>query len=144
MAQSPIDVVMKAYATDAVAVAARRGLDLDYSERSLGDVDALLARESFIGTTPREPESPEDEEQLWVCAKLLGAYVGEVVVRVLNGHWAEEPGPGGVRPAIIVEGVKGFPIDKVWKRLTVSEFDTVGGYCRVLKAIVDRRHPAGG
>jgi hypothetical protein len=44
-----IDEVMKAYATDAVAAAARRGVLLDYSERSLADVDALLASESFVG-----------------------------------------------------------------------------------------------
>ncbi len=139
-----IDEVMKAYARDAVGAAARRDVTLDYSERSLDAVDELLGRESFIGATPRTPVSSEDEELLWVCSKMLGAYVGEVTLRALGGRWVDEPAvDGGVRPAIEVEGVKGFPVDKVWKRLTVSEFDTVGGYCRALRAIIDRRTTRG-
>ena len=140
MAETSIDEVMKAYAGDAVAAAAQRDVVLDYSERSLDAVDELLGRDSFIGPTPRTPRSPEDKGELWMCSKMLGAYVGEVVVRVLGGRWVDEPAvDGGVRPAIEVDGVKGFPVDKVWKRLTESEFDTVGGYCRALRAIIDRR-----
>jgi len=78
---------MKTYATDAVAAAARRGVLLDYSQRSLADVDALLASESFVGRTPRTPASPEDDETMWTCAKMFGAYVGEVALRVLGGRW---------------------------------------------------------
>jgi hypothetical protein len=140
MAETSIDDVMKAYARDAVRAAARRDVALDYSERSLEAVDELLRRESFIGPTPRTPGSSEDEEILWMCSKMLGAYVGEVALHVLGGRWVDEPTvDGGVRPTIEVEGVKGFPIEKVWKRLTESEFDTVAGYCRVLRAIIDHR-----
>lgn len=71
-----LDRIMKAYAHDAVASAARRGFNLDYSEQSLVLVDELLGLESFMGTTPRSPESAEDEESLWTAAKVFGAYVG--------------------------------------------------------------------
>jgi hypothetical protein len=135
-----IDEVMKAYATDAVAPAARRGVLLDYSERSLADVDALLARESFVGRTPRTPAAPEDDETMWNCAKMFGAYVGEVALRVLGGRWiAQTTESGGTRAAIEVDGLTGFPIDKVWKRLSESELDTVSGYCRAMRAIIASR-----
>jgi hypothetical protein len=135
-----IDDLMKVYAVDAVAAAARRGVTLDYSEESLNRVDELLGRESFIGRTPRGPESPEDEERLWTLSKMLGAYVGEVALRQVGGHWFGEPtDDGGIRPAIAVQGAKGFPVDMVWKRLTESEFKSVGGYCRVLRVILERQ-----
>jgi hypothetical protein len=131
---------MKAYAADAVSAAARRHVSLDYSEHSLDAVDELLGRETFIGTTPRTPESSDDEETLWMLSKMFGAYVGEVTLRVFGGRWVGEPtADGGVRPAIEVEGLKGFPVDKVWKRLTESEFDGVGGYCRAIRKIIELR-----
>ena len=140
MAETDIDGVMKAYARDAVAAAARRGVALDYSEQSLDAIDELLGRESFVGRTPRAPASPEDEEVLWTCSKMFGAYVGEVALRVFGGRWIDEPAAdGGVRPAVEIKGVKGFPISKVWKRLTESEFDTLGGHCRALRAIINRQ-----
>lgn len=136
MGETTIDAVMKAYAEDAVAAAERRAVALDYSERSLDAVDELLGRESFIGRTPRTPESPEDEETLWVCSKMFGAYVGEVALRVFGGHWIDESAADdGVSPAVEIKGIKGFPIAKVWKRMTESEFDRLGGYCRALRAI---------
>ena len=140
MTDADIDKVMKAYANDAVAVAGRRGVVLDFTEESLARVDELLGRESFIGKTPRTPESDEDEKTLWSCSKAFGAYVGEVVIRTMGGTWIGEPiAQGGTRPAILVKGVKGFPADKVWKRLTESEFDALDGYCRVLRHILLRQ-----
>src|SRR5262252_9511388 len=139
MAEATIDDVMKAYANDAVRAAARRNVMLDYSEESLDAVDQLLGRESFVGRTPRAPESREDEETLWLLSKVFGAYVGEVALRVFGGRWLDEPTPnGGIRPAIEVNGLKGFPIEKVWKRLTQSEYDNLGGYCRAIRAILER------
>lgn len=140
MSDTEIDELMKAYAHDAVVAAGRREVTLDYSEQSLDAVDELLGRESFIGRTPRAPESPQDEEDLWAASKMFGAYVGEVAVRVFGGRWVGEPtADGALTPAIEVEGVKGFPVGKVWKRLTVSRFDSLGGYCRALRAILERR-----
>lgn len=136
MAEVTIDEVMKAYANDAVRLAARHGVALDYSEESLEAVDGLMWQESFIGPTPRTPESAEDEATLWTLSKTLGAYVGEVALRAFGGRWIAESTPdGGTRPAIDACGLKGYPVDKVWKRLTQSELDGVGGYCRAMRAI---------
>jgi len=140
MTNSDIERIMKAYASDAVAIAARRDIPFDYSEKSLDSVDELLGHESFIGLTPRVPESPEDEETLWMLSKVLGAYVGEVALKVFNGEWVEAlTDDGGIRAMIEVHGVKAFPVEKVWKRLTESEFDSLGGYCRALRVIIERR-----
>jgi hypothetical protein len=140
MTDTSIRDVMKAYACDAVEAAARRGVILDYSEESLNLVDELLGRDSFIGHTPRTPECKEDEETLWVLSKALGAYVGEVVLRTLGGEWVGESTPdGGIRPTIVVQGVRGFPLEKVWKRLTESEHDALGGYCRGVRCVLSRR-----
>jgi hypothetical protein len=73
---------------------------------------------------------------------MLGAYVGEVALRVFGGHWLGELTPdGGIRPVIEVRRVKGFPVEKVWKRLTESEFDTLGGYCLALRTILEQQGP---
>ena len=140
MADPSLDQVMKAYAEDAVKAAGRRGRVLDYSEQSLTIVDELLGSEAFVGRTPRTPETPDDEEVLWVAAKAFGGYVGEVVLRGLGGEWLGEEAPeGGTRPTLVVQGLRAYPVDKVWKRLTKSEYDTLGGYCRALRHILSQR-----
>lgn len=140
MTDAEMDELMKANATDAVAAAGRRGVVLDYTEESLKGVDQLLGRESFIGKTPRSPESDDDEKLLWSCAQMFGGYVGEVVLRTMGGKWIADPtSDGGVRPAVFVDGTRGFPVGKVWKRLTESEFDTLNGYCRALRFVLARQ-----
>jgi hypothetical protein len=140
MTDAEMEKLMKAYASDIVAVAAESGVTLDYTEESLALVDRLLGREWFIGRTPRTPESDEDKKRLSSCADEFGAYVGEVVLRTMGGRWIADPtSTGGVRPAVLVDGARGFPIEKVWKRLTESEFDTVSGYCRALRFVLARQ-----
>lgn len=140
MEEPTIDMIMKAYAADAVACASKRNITFDYSEESLAEIDRLLGSEEFIGVTPRKPYSSEDEETLWTLSKMIGAYVGEVTIRVFGGSWqSEDSSDGSVCPIIEIEGIKGYPIEKVWKRLTESQFDGLGGYCRTLRAIVSNR-----
>jgi hypothetical protein len=140
MTDSEMDKVMKEYAADAVAVAAERSVILDYTEESLVLVDRLLGREWFIGRTPRTPESDSDKKLLSSCAEEFGAYVGEVVLRTMGGKWIADPtSTGGVQPAVLVDGARGFPVGKVWKRLTESEFDTLSGYCRALRFVLSRQ-----
>lgn len=135
MATSNVDEAMKAHAMEAVAAAARHDVVLDYSERSLADVDELLRRESFVGKTPRAPESHDDGEALWACSKMMGAYLGEVVLRALGGHWVEEGTEHGEpRPAIQVGEVRDYPVDKIWRRLTRAASRPLGGYCDQVRA----------
>lgn len=140
MTDAEMDKMMKEFATDAVGVAAERSVVLDYSEESLVLVDRLLGREWFIGRTPRTPESESDRKLLRSCAEEFGAYVGEVVLRTMGGKWVADPtSTGGVQPAVLVDGARGFPVTKVWKRLTESESDTLSGYCRALRFVLERQ-----
>lgn len=140
MGAPTLDDVFKAYANDAVAFAAKRGISLDYTEESLDEIDGILASSDIVGPTPRRPSSAQEEEELWTLSKMLGAYVGEVTLRVFSGRWIVEDLPNGTaRPVLDVCGVKAFPMEKVWKRLTESEFDTLSGYCRAIRAIAAHR-----
>ncbi len=58
------------------------GVDLDYSEASVAKLDAII-EDSWGGQVPG---------QLDAMVEIFGAYLGEVFVRQLNGHWAEQEG----------------------------------------------------
>lgn len=80
-----------------VKSAKRLGVELDYSPKSLADVDMLIdkERETGIGLTKEMSE----------VLLSLGSYVGEVMVRNMNATWAE----GAVLPTqdpllILVDG----------------------------------------
>jgi hypothetical protein len=130
--------VMKAYAQDAEHLALKEGVSLDYTEKSLEGVDALLHRIAGDGVVP--PKTPKEEEQLWTLAKVYGGYLGEVVIRNLGGAWEMSENPdGSARVILRCQGVQMFPLEKVYKRLAEDEFSGVSGYCRALRAIIARQ-----
>ena len=136
MAEITISNVMKAYAQDAERLASEQGISLDYTEDSLERVDLLLHKIS--GHAVRAPKTSEEESQLWALAKIYGGYLGEVVIRNIGGAWELQDNPdGSARVALNCEGVRMFPPDKVYKRLTEDLFSNVSGYCRALRAIIN-------
>ena len=136
MAEITISDVMKAYAQDAERLASEQGISLDYTEESLERVDLLLHK--IAGDTVRTPRTPEEASQLWALAKIYGGYLGEVVIRNMGGAWELQDNPdGSARVVLHCEGVRMFPPDKVYNRLTENLFSTVSGYCRVLRAIIN-------
>jgi hypothetical protein len=76
------NVVMPELAQRAVTYAAEHGRRLDYSPRSVQDVDALLAQLHDLRT-----KGALDDRNLNVQALRFGAYVGEVIRRNHNGTW---------------------------------------------------------
>ena len=70
-------------------------------------------------------------------AKIYGGYLGEVVIRNMSG-------PGScstIRMAprewfSFCEGLRMFPSDKVYNRLTEDPFSNVSGHCRALRATI--------
>ena len=40
---------------------------------------------------------------------------------------------------ILIDGARGFPVAKVWKRLTEDQFDGLGGYCRALRFVLENQ-----
>ena len=138
MADVTITDVMKAYAQDAEGLALKEGVSLDYTEKSLEDVDAILHQIAGNGVVP--PKTPDEEEQLWTLAKVYGGYLGEVVIRNLGGNWEMADNPdGSARVILRCQGVQMFPLEKVYKRLAEDQFSGVSGYCRALRAIIARQ-----
>ena len=137
-----ISQVMEAYAKDAEVDARTRGITLDYSELSLNQVDQILEMLTQGGVLT--PKSPAEEEQLWLLSKKYGGYIGQVVIKVIGGKWELHDLPnGGSRVVLSSCGIHGFPPEKIYKRLTSDRFSGVGGYCRVLRAIVEHRDKKG-
>lgn len=131
-----IEQIMKAYANDAVSLAKESGLSLDYSEKSLEDIDAVL--NSFVGGAEKivEQYDKDLEERLWLISKIFGAYVGEVVIKSIGGEWNSEKNENGsVRIILECLQIKCFPLEKIYKRLTEDPFSNVSGYCRAIRAI---------
>jgi hypothetical protein len=140
MAEVKIAELMAAYATDAVGYAARRlNITLDFSEASLQDVDRILADYSKGELLVPERLSDAQREELWVFCKVIGGYLGEVIIRNIGGQWElrdQDDGSAAVK-VVATGGVEGSPPDSVWRSLTEPNRSTVS-YYRGLKAVLGR------
>jgi hypothetical protein len=137
--QTPsISDVMEAYAKDAEADARKRGFILDYSETSLENVDRIL--NSITSGNVINPQTESEKDDLWILAKIYGGYLGQVVIREMTGQWELQDLPNGSARVVLRScGIQAFPPEKIFKRLTQDRFSGVGGYCRALRAILERR-----
>jgi len=129
----PISDFMRDYAATAIKQARELfGVTLDYSEQSLVAVDMILGQLAKDGLIKPESLSPEEQESLWRLCKGYGAYVGEVIIRHIGATWhTKDALDGKLSVQLTVRNdLKGSPPEKVWKRLTNSEFDTIIGYYR--------------
>lgn len=69
---------------------------LDFSPASLGELEKLMDRD-----VPREPKDPE------AIAEVIGAYLGETLVRRLKAEWEEtEGGPRLRLGALLLDPVR--------------------------------------
>ena len=130
-----IGEVMKAYAADAEIDARGRGTILDYSEASMESVDEIL--EAIAAATP-VPQQATTDDVLWLFSKKYGGYLGQVVIKLMGGRWELEDLPDGnnARVVLICNDIRGFPLEKIYQRLTGDQFAGVAGYCRALRAIL--------
>jgi hypothetical protein len=129
--------VMRAYANDAVAYADDRlGIALDYSEQSLESVDRIVAESTKSGLLVPGDLSAAEREELWAFCKMLGGYVGEVIVRNLGGEWqTNEMDDGATTVKLVTAGVSGSPPEAVWRALT-EPYQGIVSYYRGLRAIL--------
>jgi hypothetical protein len=133
-----INEVMEAYAADAEADARRRGLTLDYSEPSLEHVDRILETISPDGAL--NPRSDAEKDELWTLSKMYGGYVGQVVIKQMGGQWElQDLHNGGARVVLNSGGLRAFPTEKVYRRLTEDPLSGVSGYLRAMRAIIESR-----
>jgi hypothetical protein len=129
--------VVRAYARDAVAYAERRSdIALDYSERSLEGVGRILAECTKTGLLVPDDLSAAEREELWTFCKMVGGYVGEVIIRNLGGEWqTKELGGGATAIKLVTAGVEDSPPEAVWRALT-EPYKAIVSYCRGLRVIL--------
>lgn len=129
--------VMRAYADGTVAYAKRTiGVELDYSVESLGDVDRVLR--AYAAGQPIEESSlsSAEEEDVWTFCKMIGGYVGEVILRSRGGSWSWRTLADGADGAVILCGtVRGSPPDAVWRALTARDRSMTTYYRTLLIAL---------
>lgn len=139
MSSTPLDEVMQACAGDAVAYAQSKfGLVLDYSEQSIASLDGILSQMTTHGLLLPSEMTEEQHKRLWNLCQAIGAYIGVVIIKHLGGHWmTEDVGDKEVTLKLMVaDRITAWPHEKVWKRLTESEFDMIIGYYRGLQQLL--------
>jgi hypothetical protein len=134
-----VDAMAAAYAAQAVEAARKFDADLDYSEDSLTELEAILSRlQQMPAAVPTQEERDE------IC-KMWGSYLGEVVRRRFGGAWSIETYPGKqfATLTLSVGGSKLFPSMKVHRRLTQGESDNIWTFYKMIKARLEASPQAG-
>jgi hypothetical protein len=132
-----VEKMMGAFSLDAVNHAATIGVVLDYTEESVDDVEAILARleqsrpkglARFFGKGPKESD-------LETMAKLYGGYIGEVMRFEWGGGDWIIPDEGPFKSSLVLKYDETLmsPPAKVYKRLTDGAEDNVAYYYQVFK-----------
>lgn len=142
MSDVTISNVMRAYANDALAHAKRHfDVTLDFSERSLEDIDRILADYTKSGLLVPDNLSDAEREEIWLFCKMMGGYVGEVIIRNIGGDWKmKETGEGTASVMLAITGsVDGSPPEAIWRALT-EPYKAIVSYYRGLRAILGHGH----
>ena len=102
---------------------------LDFSERSIADVELILGRMSESiphGSFQRQIRRRPAAEQIAHIALIYGVYVGEVLRRKLGGEWRLASADGektiGVR---LPSGIVVYPASQCYRRLMTGAAENV-------------------
>ena len=131
-----ITTTMAAFAKAAVQFAAGFKKNLDYSEGSIQLVETICA--SLYEDIPKNfftrlIQSGPSENKISQMAQMLGAYVGEVIIKHYGGNWAlEDVGSQGKTIVLNTGEIKIFPVAKLYKRLKNGAEDNVYHYYQVV------------
>jgi hypothetical protein len=110
-------------------VTTKFGRHLDWSLDSLSELDTVCADLLADG--------PIDEQRLNLWWKLIGAYTGEVLIRVHGGQWITHDNAAGAF-AVSVSGMTAFPFRAAERVLQGEPFKSLVSFGRVLPALVER------
>jgi hypothetical protein len=133
MSQFTIDDMMKAYSEDAIDLANQMGINLDYSEESLKNVEEILERyhqgipkglKKFFTKVP-------SEEEITRMSKVWGGYIGEVIKKRLGGEWGLSS--DNAITLILSDGSEIYPPSKANKRIINGPEDNVVHYYQIIK-----------
>jgi hypothetical protein len=103
--------------------------ELDFSKRSIEDVELILAR--MYESIPRRTyqklfKKKPSPEQMATLSVAYGAYLGEVIRREFGGNWSKQDVTGEPALALVFEKRHMiFPPAKIWKRLSNGEEDNI-------------------
>jgi len=134
----PIAEIMRAYSTEAVEYARNKyAIHLDFSEASLDEVDRIIRERTGGDVLDVDKLTPKEQEDLWVLCKMIGGYVGEVIIRNIGGMWQLDGREAGRTKAKLLAGgkIESWPPDSVWRTLT-EPYRGMAGYYRGLRAIL--------
>ena len=130
MSAQEIAPMMRDFAEQAVRLGREFKINLDYSERSLQEVERLLARFHDELTSANAGSKLEEMAKIW------GGYLGEVVRRRFGGEWSIEKYPAGdfLIVTLNVNGARLFPSMKVHKRLTEGSSENIWSFYQSVRA----------
>ena len=122
--------MMQGFAEQAVRLGREFEIKLDYSERSLEEVERLLARFHDELTSANPGSKLEEMSKIW------GGYLGEVVRRRFGGEWSIDKYPAGdfLIVSLNVNGARLFPSMKVHKRLTEGSSENIWSFYQAVRA----------
>jgi hypothetical protein len=125
----PDPEAMRGVAAECVRLVAEQfGRQLDWSIASLGELDEVCA--ALLADGPLAGQRLE----LWW--KLVGAYTGEVVIRLYGGQWINNKSGSG-SPAISALGITGFPLATAHRILSGEPFKSLASFARAVPAIAE-------
>lgn len=124
--EQDLGAAMSAAAQDAVDHARKaHGINLDYSESSIQDVEKILGEfhelyegRGFFGRLLNRGPTLSD---LRLGAMMFGGYIGEVLRKAINGKWQLSEKV----PAVSNDKGTVFPVDKAFKRMENGPEDDV-------------------
>ncbi|HEY8421850.1 MAG TPA: hypothetical protein VIL05_08955 [Thermoclostridium sp.] len=128
MIGNDLKLTMQEWANGAIDLADVFEIKLDYSEDSVVKLDILC--QILHSNMESDPEN-YDEEIILVSSGIMGAYLGELIIRNIGGEWEEEEGKGiSVRKGVFAC----HPISKIYKRLKNGDQDDIEIFYKNCKA----------
>jgi len=107
-----------------------------FPEKSLRDVDSILADYIKSGFVEPDKLTPAERDELWDFCKMMGGYVGEVIIRNLGGNWKmkEIDDKSSSITLKVNDRLEGSPPQAVWRALT-EPYKGIATYYRTLMVI---------
>jgi hypothetical protein len=113
-----------------VETAAGFGVTFDYSEGSVNELEAWADHLWDPGTRP-------SEDALDSNSKLIGAYLGEVMIRHVGGHWEAIENPRQI-VVVLDSGLEAHVLNKAYKRQVNGRSDSLVEFYKDFKSLATK------
>ena len=127
-----IGEMMAIYAKEAVIYGNQHQKQMDYTDNSIRQVEELCAmiynvipRNMISRTLSKAPP----EEHIIHAATILGAYVGETLIRNHGGEWSMSTNQAdGAGFVLKIDLIDVYPVNKIYKRLKKGPGENIVNY----------------